>query len=501
MNAWLFDEKTWAEQEFGEVQSGDKRRTERLVQVAEALALKPEESLPSAMGGMAELKAAYRLFSREELTHPTLLEGHFERTCQACQQAKRCLFIADTTQLDYTPHPATMDLGCLGEHGCQHGFLLHSTLAVEISAAQITSNGSGLEVHHQRKLLGLFDQKLWKRPHPASRGKKAKKRDGWRGTTTRARESDRWIETLERMRVPAQTQWIYVADRESDIYECPQSALKSGVDFVIRAAYPRKLQQKEGDIFESVAQAAVIGTTKVRLRARSGRKARTATLELRVCTVEVRGPERPGGRLEPMTITVVEAREKSPAKAKKKSAKAKANGKGDKDKEKHNEEEPLHWVLLTSLPTSTLMEALEVVVIYRERWLIEDYHKALKSGTRVEHFQLESANALESVIGITAVIAARLLSLQLLAARAPQTPLPVSCSDPQVLAILEARFGTPKDGWTVGEYLRAIAKLGGFLGRKCDGSPGWMTLWRGIRELSSALRLLDLLTAQKKCGQ
>ncbi|MHA3770806.1 transposase [Verrucomicrobiota bacterium sgz303538] len=211
-------------------------------------------------------------------------------------------------------------------------------------------------------------------------------------------------------------------------------------------------------------------------------------MELRVCTVELRGSERPGGRLEPLSITVVEARERRAAKAK------------DKDKNDNNEEEPLHWVLLTSLPADTLLKALEVVVIYRERWLIENYHKALKSGTGVERFQLESADALESVIGIVAVIAVRLLGLQLLAAKAPQAPLPAHCSDPQVLAILEARFGPPENGWTVSEYLRALAKLGGFLGRKSDGSPGWMTLWRGVRELSSILTVLDLLTPQKKCG-
>lgn len=507
MNACLFNECAWAEQEFGTVHSGDERRTERLVEVAAAMALKPGSSLPEAMGGAAELKAAYRLFGREELSHSSLLEGHCGRTALACQQPGRYLLIGDTTDIDYTAHPATVDLGHLGEHAARRGFLLHSTLAVAISEPQLTSSGNGLEMHHHRELVGIFDQKLWKRPHSERLDKKAKKKDGWRGAIDRPRESDRWIETIEAMIVPPQAQWIYVADRESDIYECLQSARKGGVDFVIRAAYPRKLQQKEGDLFGAVAEAPVLGTTKLKLRPRAGRKARTATLELRVCTVELSGPKRPGGRLEPITVTVVEAREKGPARTKQKSTKAKAgekdekSGKNNKAKEDSQSEEPLHWVLLTSLPAGTLLEALEVVVIYRERWLIEDYHKALKSGTGVERFQLESANALESVIGITAVIAARLLSLQLLAAKAPQTPLPASYADPQALAILEARFGRPKDGWTVAEYLRAIARLGGFLGRKSDGSPGWMTLWRGIRELSSALYLLNLLTAQKKCGQ
>ncbi len=491
MNAWLMNARDWAEQEFGEVQSGDVRRTERLVQVAAAMTLKPGESLPKAMGGVAELKAAYRLFDREELTHPTLLEGHCERTRIACLQPGRYLLIGDTTDIDYTPHKETEGLGCLGEKNTQRGFLLHSTLAVALSDAQVTSSENGPQLHHEKELVGLFDQKLWRRPEPASLSKQAKKKDGWRGKSSRPRESDRWIEALEKAIPPDQVQYIYVADREGDIYECFQTAQQNNVDVVIRAARARKLQQQqEKSLFEEVAQAPLLGITKLKLRAKAGRKARTATLELRGCTIDVRGPKRPGGCLEPLTITVVEAREK-------RSAKANTTNAADNDAD----EKLLHWVLLTSLPAGTLLEALEVVAIYRERWLIEDYHKALKSGTGVERFQLQSADSLESVIGIVAVLAARLLGLQLLAAQAPQTPLPAHSSDPQVLAILEARFGPPKNGWSVAEYLRAIARLGGFLGRKCDGSPGWMTLWRGVRELSTILTTLDLLTAQKKCGQ
>lgn len=485
MNASLLDAKEWAELEFRKAQSGDERRTERLVRVAEAMALKPGESLPCAMEGSAELKAAYRLFGREEMNHLTLLEAHCERIRQACQAPGRYLLIGDTTELDYTAHQSTVDLGCLGKTSSRRGFLLHSTLAVAFSEAEIVSEEGHLKIHLERELKGLFDQRLWKRPHPEPVVGRTKKTSSWRGNCSRPRESDRWIEVLEQMMPPAGVQWIYVADRESDIYECLQTAQQNRVDFVIRACRARKLQQQpHRDLFEAVAEAPRLGTTRLRLRTRAGRKARMVTLELRACTVEVRGPERPGGRLQPLTITVVEAREK-------RSRKEQARLKG---------EEPLHWVLLTSLCADTFLKALEVVTIYRERWLIEDYHKALKSGTSIERFQLESADALESVIGITAVLATRLLGLQLLAAKAPQTPLPADFVDPQVLAILEARYGAPKDGWSVSGYLRAVARMGGFLGRRSDGSPGWKTLWRGMREIASILRAIDLVTAQKKCG-
>lgn len=481
MSTWLMNAQDWAEEEFGQVESGDVRRTEGLVEVAAAMGMRPGASLPSAMGGAAELKAAYRLFEREELTHPTLIESHCERIAQACRKSGRYLLIADTTQLDYSSHRATIGLGPI-EEDYHRGFLLHSTLAVAISGPQVSGKKGSLQISFQRELLGIFGQKLWTRPEREP-GKKSSKKDRWRGNTIRPRESDRWMEVLEGEQCPEEAQWIYVADREADIYECMQSCEQRGIDFVIRASRPRSLNQSEGNVFEAVANAPRLGTTKLRLRARAGVKARTATLELRVITQELRGPTRPGGRLEPMTVTLVEAREKK-----------------SECKNKSSQQKPLHWVLLTSLPAGTLLKALEVVAIYRERWLIEDYHKALKSGTSVERFQLGSAQGLERVIGIVAVLAARLLGLQLLAAASPQTPLPPDCADPQVLTVLEVRYGRPPNGWTVSAYLRALAKLGGFLGRKSDGSPGWMTLWRGIRELSSILTFLELYASREKCG-
>lgn len=484
MNSCLMSAQDWAEAEFGQVDSGDTRRTERLVEVAAAMGLRPGASLPCAMESAAELKAAYRLFGRKELTHPALIENHCERIRQECRNLRRCLIIPDTTQIDYSPHLATIGLGPL-EEDYHRGFLLHSTLAVAISESQVSGKMGALQISHQRELLGLFSQKLWTRPEKKA-GEKRSKKDRWRGNTTRSRESDRWMEALEGEQCPQGGQWIYVADRESDIYECLQGCQQKGMDFVIRASHARALNQSQGNVFEAVANAPLLGTTELKLRARHGVKARTAIMELRVMTLELRGPSRPGGRLDPLTLTVVEAREKG----------AQAKNKNSTEKEK-----ALHWVLLTSLPAGTLMEALEVVAIYRERWLIEDYHKALKTGTSVESFQLGTAQALESVIGITALLAVRLLGLQLLAAACPDTPLPKDCADPQVLAVLEYRSKRKSNGcWTVGEYLRALAKLGGFLGRKSDGSPGWITIWRGIRELSAILTFLDFQASREKCG-
>ncbi|HSX13108.1 MAG TPA: IS4 family transposase, partial [Chlamydiales bacterium] len=42
-----------------------------------------------------------------------------------------------------------------------------------------------------------------------------------------------------------------------------------------------------------------------------------------------------------------------------------------------------------------------------------------------------------------------------------------------------------------------VAKLGGFLGRKSDGEPGWQTLWKGWVNL---LTMQEALADFQKCG-
>ena len=51
---------------------------------------------------------------------------------------------------------------------------------------------------------------------------------------------------------------------------------------------------------------------------------------------------------------------------------------------------------------------------------------------------------------------------------------------------------------TIKQFVRHLGGLGGHLGRKGDGQPGWITLWRGLEKLLLMLRGRDL--ALKRCG-
>ena len=128
---------------------------------------------------------------------------------------------------------------------------------------------------------------------------------------------------------------------------------------------------------------------------------------------------------------------------------------------------------------------MRIVGAYSARWLIEEYHKALKTGTGLQESQLETAHGLQALLGILSLVATRLLSLKLVARAEPQAQVEIGALGPEAWAVLEAKFGRPTDGWTCRAALVAIARLGGFLARKHDGDPGWLTLWRGWQRLVS----------------
>ena len=268
-----------------------------------------------------------------------------------------------------------------------------------------------------------------------------------------------------------QAQCIYVADRESDIYEVFGRCQQRAFDFIIRANQARALDGDDRSIFEAVAAAQALGGLELTLRSRPGIAARTTQMEVRTTSVKLRGPYRPGGVTSPVEVKVVEVREMNVPKG----------------------VQGVRWVLLTTLPINTLTEALKVVSLYSKRWLIEEYHKALKSGAQIEQRQLEKRRRIEILLGILAVVALRLLDTKLLTNSSSDRLLTPEEIGPEALLLLEAKFGRPNNEWTHSQLLVCVARLGGFLARKHDGDPGWQTIWRGWRRLLIMVEAVELL--------
>ena len=159
--------------------------------------------------------------------------------------------------------------------------------------------------------------------------------------------------------------------------------------------------------------------------------------------------------------------------------------------------EPLHWVLLTSEAVENFDDAWNIIGWYEKRPLVEEYHKCLKTGCRVEARQYETSARLERVTGLLSVVAVRLLQLKSVARETPDRPAEEVVPKPWI-RMLECVRRERRPLLTVGEFFRSLAKLGGFLGRRHDGAPGWITLWRGFKKLNLCLRGAQAI--RQKCG-
>jgi hypothetical protein len=467
MNMILASAAQWAQREFGFAPLGDRRRNKRLVNVATHLATNPGGTLPNAFPHWAELKGAYRLLNQARVTSANIQATHLENTWSACQQPGEYLIIEDTTLLDYSHSAAVLDLGTIG-NGNGHGFELHTALAVRVE--QWT-----LEQRPEAVVVGLLGQQCTC-PRPRPKGETEAQR--WQ----RARKSQRWAAALQAAGAPpAGCQWIYLADRESDFYEPIQTCQKHSVDFIIRSRCDRRLPAEPEHLWGKLARQPLMGQSTVELRARPGQAARTAIVQVRALRTDLEGPWRPGGwQADLRGVWAVEVREVDAPPGVK---------------------EPLHWILLSSLPAESWPAVQRVVGRYTARWWIEEYHKALKSGTGAEQSQLERGYRLESLIAVLAIVAVRLLATKFLAHTRPENVEAVESIGPQMLALLEAKLGPPKRGWTNQSLLIAIARIGGFIGRKSDGLPGWQTIWRGWHRLMWMCEGIEALNNNaKRCG-
>lgn len=146
---------------------------------------------------------------------------------------------------------------------------------------------------------------------------------------------------------------------------------------------------------------------------------------------------------------------------------------------------------------------------------MEEWYKVEKAGCRLEASQLKSAEALQRLAALTAVVAVRLLQLRDLAQAAMQQPE----SEPTELADQNHQWqaAVPRDWILVDSYLArcrpealtprqfwlTLAKRGGFIGRKGDGVPGWQTIWKGWAEVMTLMQGFELhreIPSEKSCG-
>lgn len=443
----------WAEEQFGDCDLGDVRRTKRLIDVAERVANNPSASFPRQMPSWSDLKSAYSLFNRKEVTFEAIARPHWERT--RAVPPGRYLVLGDTTEIDFGYCRDIQGLSKIG-NGSRRGFLLHNALMVDAGTEALI--GVAGQVIHYRKPA----------PKKENKSQRFKRED---------RESRVWGDVVDQIGRPAEgVQLIHVFDRGADDFEVFCHLIENGDDWVVRAkSAHRKIRTPSGE--EMPLQAyleslPLIGTYELKLRARPKQPARTARLEVRYGAFAMPIPRHRSAyvkRLDPAPIAmnVVWVREVAPPKG----------------------VTPIEWILYTSLPVASFDDAWAVVTYYENRWAIEEYHKALKTGCGVQRRLLRTAARLEPVVGLMSVVAVRLLQLKTVAREEPDRPAR-AVVPPLWLQMLKASRKNLRrvHDLTVYQFYREIAKLGGFLGRRHDGEPGWITIWRGWEKLNTLVQ-------------
>ncbi len=448
----LLHPEQWAEQTFGQAQLGDRRRTRRAVKAASAMARDPAASLPKQHQTWKDLKAVYRLLDEEDITFEALMQPHWQQTRACLQTEAVVLLVQDTTEIDLSTHASMTGLGQIGNaHG--RGFLLQTVLAV---------------VPQTQAVLGCLAQKPFVRiPAPPNEQRYQRRHRA-------KRETDIWLQMVEQVGPPASPNLlVHVGDRGADMLAFFRQCLLTQTDFVVRAAQNRRVQAGEeaiGHLLDQVRAWPSQDQRPFAVPASHGRRARQTTLQISFRPATLLSPwNDPRGSKEPLPVWVVRVWEGDPPTG----------------------EEALEWILLTSLECETCAHAWQRVDWYRCRWIVEEYHQCLKTGCRLEERHVQSAERLIRLLGVLSPIAVRLVQLRDVARRTPEAAALPSV-EPAAVALIAASLALPTEQVTVAQFWKEVARLGGYLGRRRDGPPGWKTLWQGWVHLQAMLEGVHL---------
>ena len=459
-------EGEWIEQEFGTVELGDKRLRDRLMTIIGDRSRRPNTSYLEACGGDRGAAKGFYAFvdnSRETVSPEAMLSAHRERTIGRMMSHDLVLVVQDTTDLNYSSRPHTEGLGLIGTNqtGAKSlGLKLHTSLA-------LSEEGLPLGVV---KSVAYAPEEKEEDASSVHRPIEEKK-------------SFRWIEGYRDCVAIAKdtpnTRILAVMDREADLFELFAEAAptRHRVGLLVRAKYNRRLQDGERKLFDELrantnaAQVEVVIPRQRWKKAKRGKPGqegiptRSAVLTLAFQEVLIPPTRKELQSKSPVRLWAVYAREEQPPPG----------------------AAAIEWLLLTTEEVETITEAVRMLDLYSRRWRIEEWHRVLKSGCKVQEHQHVSAERLKRVIAMDAVLAWRIQLMTLLGREVPDLPCAVFFDEWEV-TVLEAveeqrtknRLEQPL---SLADAITAVARLGGYLARPSDPPPGSTVFWRGFIRL------------------
>jgi hypothetical protein len=455
---------TFGEENFGKCVFDDKRLTARAVVTADCFMRHPGGTLPEKLS-KAELSGFYDFANNPKVNHDNVLAGHCARTRELMQKSKgTVLIIHDTTEGDYSGLDIA-NLGSIG-NGFNRGMLIHNVLAMD---------------YEKREAIGLVGQIVKiRRKKPRKESVKASREDP-------RRDSRLWPKGVEAVgRPPENAIWVNIMDRGGDTFESMDRQQRLGQFFLVRSRVNRNVCVKDAagrtlsrKLHDWAGRLPTLGERKIDVPGNHLQEARTTRVSVSAGPVQLQVPHVKYGEhgCDPLDAWVVYVKElNTPA-----------------------GQAPLEWIVLTNVPTQSVGQAWERVDWYECRPMIEEFHKAQKTGCGMELPQFTTRKALEVTIGMLSVVAVYLLRLRDLSRQNDGRPATEVLHVSYVEALSLWRWKEAKLDLSARDFLFALARLGGHLGRPSDRPPGWLVLWRGWTELQ---RLVEgmLLGRLKRSG-
>jgi Transposase Tn5 dimerisation domain/Transposase DNA-binding len=447
----------WVAEEMTESQMHDARHGKRLATLLSELSERPVNSIPSACHGWAETVAAYRFLENPHVGFEEILSGHKQATLGRIRTQEVALLVQDTSFLNSGTLQPKAGMGTVKER-VRDEYLLHTTVAFT----------------PERVNLGVLGATLWQRPEQPVGHKRKRK-------PIEEKESYRWLEgyalACEVQHACAETVVVSVADCEGDIQEWFLDALgradKERAEFLIRAKCNRRLAPGavHSYLWEEMQAARPLGKLTFKLSRQADRPPRQVTLAVTARPVTFQGARRPGGRLPSVQVWAVYAKEDKPPKG----------------------EDPIEWLLLTSVPVESFAGARLVMQWYRARWEIELFFRVLKQGCQIERLRLATAHRLLNALAIYLIIAWRIHTITMMGRAYPDAPCDIVFEPHEWQTIYTMQFHNPPPPQPppLRDTIRALAQLGGFLARRGDGEPGIKSIWQGYQRLHDFIHAIE----------
>ena len=428
--------------DFASVELGDKRLNERLQKMVEDSTKNPQKSILGSSGGRNQAKGAYRLLSNEKFELDELMSSATAATYERLQG--EVLLIQDTMDVNLEGHDKTEGLGYSSEH--VKGIKVHSCIAL---------SPEGLS-------YGLMDQTYETRAEAKSKLSAAEKA----ARSIEEKESYRWLEALKNSTavIPEDVHFITICDREGDFYELYAEARKLDLDFIIRATHDRRSDTNE-KIATKIRQTQACGrvTVEIPRDTRRGNKARQTEMEVAYCQVNVVKPQnvRGDGIAPKVTMNLVRITELTPLAG----------------------QEPIEWILATSLSVENAADSMKVVEYYIQRWKIERFHHVLKSGMGVEKIQLHTYDKIIAMLLIYSVIALYIMTLTYMGRVLPDAPCDLFLDEDEwkvLYRVVHKTKTAPVKPYSLAEAIQYLGQLGSYKRSPSDGPPGLKSIWMGL---------------------